>query len=293
MDGALGKIPLKNLKPEYIQKYYTDMLSAGLSTTTIRHHAMMLHRVLEQAVTWQLLSRNPDDAVTPPVTRHIEISTLDETDAENLLVEAEKTPYFALFSLALHTGMRRSELLALRWQDVDLTMAEVYVSRSMHRLLTHETVFRGTKTAKSNRAVALAPYIIAVLRQYLEKEMTQCVHLGIPFTNDRLVFCQWDGKPLIPSSVSQAWRRLTRRLGYEHVRFHDLRHTCASMLLQQGVHPKIVQERLGHSSISITLDLYSHVVPGLQHAAADKMDAIINKSVTNPLPINGILNNVN
>jgi integrase len=277
MESALGKIPLKNLKPESIQKYYADMLAIGLSTTTVRHHAMMLHRVLEHAVKWQLLMRNPADAVTAPVTRHVEMRTLDETGAEHILAEAEKTPYFTIFSLALHTGMRRSELLALRWQDVALTMGEVYVSRSMHRLLTHETVFRGTKTAKSSRAVALAPSIIGVLKQHLEKEMSQCIYLGIPFTNNRLVFCRWDGKPLIPSSVSQAWRRLARRLGYDHIRFHDLRHSCATLLLKANVHPKIVQERLGHSSISITLDTYSHVSPDMQRQAAEALDAMIGK----------------
>ncbi len=230
--GTIGKLQLKNLKPEHIQKYYANRLAEGLSTTTVRHHAMMLHRVLEHTVKWQMLVRNPADAVTPPVNRHVEMRTLDEIDVENVFAEAEKTPYFVLFNLALHTGMRRSELLAIRWQDVDLSMSEVYVSRSMHRLLTHETIFRGTKTAKSSRAVALSPSTIAVLRQHLDKEMAQCARLGVPFTNDRLVFCQWDGKPLIPASVSQAWKRLTRRLGYEHIRFHDLRHSCATLLLK-------------------------------------------------------------
>jgi integrase len=238
-------------------------------------HAMMLHRILEHAVKWQLLSRNPADAVTPPITRHVEMRTLDETGINNMLAEAEKTPYFALFSLALHTGMRRSELLALRWQDIDLIMAEIYVSRSMHRLLTHEIVFRGTKTAKGSRTVALAPSTIIVLRQHLDKETAECVWLGVPFTNDRLVFCYWDGKPLIPSNVSQAWRRLARRMGYSKIRFHDLRHTCATLLFKAGIHPKIVQERLGHSSIAITLDTYSHVSPGLQHKAAEALDIIL------------------
>lgn len=278
MESALGKIPLKNLKPESIQKYYADRLAIGLSTTTVRHHAMMLHRVLEHAVKWQLLVRNPADAVTPPKTRDVEMRTLGETDIDIILTEAKKTPYYALFSLALHTGMRRSELLALRWQDVDLIMAEVYVSRSMHRLLTHETIFRGTKTVKSSRTVALAPSILDILRQHLDNGMAQCIWLGVPFANDRLVFCQWDGKPLIPSSVSQAWRRLTRRLGYKNIRFHDLRHSCATLLLKAGVHPKIVQERLGHSSIAVTLDTYSHVSPGMQHQAAEILDAVLLKN---------------
>lgn len=275
MKSGLGNIPLKNLKPEYIQKYYTDRLATGLSTTSVRHHAMLLHRILEHAVKWQLLSRNPADAVTPPVTRYVEMKTLDEKGVEIVMAEAKKTSYFALFTLALHTGLRRSEILALRWLDVDLIMAEIYVSRSMHRLLSHDIIFSGTKTAKSSRTVALAPSIVIMLRKHLDKEMAECAWAGVPFTNDRLLFCHWDGQPLIPSSVSQAWRRLIRRLGYGHIRFHDLRHSCATLLLKAGVHPKIVQERLGHSSIAITLDTYSHVTPGMQHQAAEALDAIL------------------
>ena len=275
---TIGKLQLKNLKPEHIQKYYSDRLAEGLSSTTVRHHAMMLHRVLEHALKWQLLSRNPADAVTPPITRHVEMHTLDESQIETILTEAENTPYYCLFTLALYTGMRRSELLALRWQDIDLIMAEISVSRSMHRLLTHEIIFRGTKTAKSSRTVALSPNICTALRHHLDNEMAQCARLKIPFSNDRLVFCQWDGKPLIPHTVSQAWRRLTRRLGIHDIHFHSLRHTHATLLLKQGVHPKIVQERLGHSSISITLDTYSHVSPGMQRKAAEAFDTILEKN---------------
>lgn len=176
--------------------------------------------------------------------------------------------------------MRQSELLALRWSDIDLMGAEISVSRSMHRLLTHEVMYRGTKTAKSNRTVALSPSTCQVMRQHLESEMTLCGRLGMHFSNDRLIFCLPEGTPLIPSTVRQAWRRLTRRLGIQNIRFHDLRHTHASLMLKQGVHPKIVQERLGHATISTTLDLYSHVMPGLQQKAADAFDEIFKPLVS-------------
>jgi integrase len=271
---VIGNTLIKNLKPEHIQKYYADRLADGSSTTTVRHHAMLLHCALEHALKWQLLVRNPADAVTPPRIRHIEMHVLDETQVGIALSEAKNTPYYALFYLAVYTGMRQSELLALRWGDIDLTMAELSVSRSMHRLLTHEVVFRGTKTAKSSRTVALSPNTCQVMRQHLDNEMALCNRLGIPFTNDRLVFCIPDGKPLIPATVRQAWRRLIKRLGYPNIRFHDLRHTHASLMLKQGIHPKIVQERLGHATISTTLDLYSHVTPGLQRKAVEAFDEI-------------------
>ena len=275
LEGSLGNTPLKNLKPGHIQTYYADCLAGGLSTTTVRHHAMLLHRILEHAMKWQLIPRNPADAVTPPKVRYTEMRTLDESQIGTVLEAARNTPYYICFYLALYTGLRRSELLALRWQDIDLLMAEISISRSMHRLLSRETVFRGTKTAKSSRSVALSPSTCVVLRQHLDDEMALCTRLGIPFTDDRLIFCRWDGKPMIPYTISQAWRRLTRRLGIPNVRFHDLRHTSATMLLKAGVHPKIVQERLGHSSISITLDTYSHVTRGMQRQAAEALGRIL------------------
>jgi integrase len=155
----------------------------------------------------------------------------------------------------------------------------------MHRLLTHEVVFRGTKTAKSSRSVALAPDTCVVLRDHLNNEMALCGRVGIPFANDRLIFCQWDGTPLVPDTITQAWRRLTHRLGIQHVRFHDLRHTHASLMLKAGIHPKIVQERLGHSSIATTLDTYSHVTPGLQHKAAETFAEIFKPQIAKRLLI--------
>lgn len=276
---SLGKLQLKDVRPERIQAFYASRLEMGLSTTTVRHHAMMLHRVLEHAVKWQLLARNPADAVTPPVARHIEMRTLDEAAAETVLEAAKDTPYFPLFHLGLYTGIRRSEMLAVRWRDTDLLMADISISRSMHRLLDHQIVFRGTKTAKSSRKVALDPVTCGVLRQHRSNEIALCKTLQIKFTEDRLVFCHWDGSPLLPSTVSQAWRRLTRGLGFNNIRFHDLRHSHATLMLKAGVHPKVVQERLGHSSIAITLDTYSHVMPGMQHHAAETFAKMLDPNI--------------
>jgi integrase len=154
----------------------------------------------------------------------------------------------------------------------------------MHRLQNHEVIYKSPKSKKFRRVIALSPATCQVLRDLsdYQTEIKSC--LGGTISSNDLVFCEIDGRPIIPHTISQAWRRIVGRLGLKGIRFHDLRHTCATMLLQQGVHPKIVQERLGHSSISITLDTYSHVVPGLQHAAANKMDEILVRDhlVTNP-----------
>ncbi len=270
---------LMQLKPEYLQRYYSEKLtggrcdsSGGLSAQTVRHHHTALHKALQTAVEWGLLNRNAADAVSPPHVQRPEMQTWDEDEITRFLEAAKTTPYHHLFYLALFTGMRRSELLALRWQDVDFIMSQIYVSRSLHVLKGGKVVFKSPKTAKGRRTVALPPSAILMLGEHHEKQKLDRAMLGIPLNDDGLVFCQLDGRPLLPNSVTHAWIKLVRRTGLKPIRLHDARHTHASLMLKQGIHPKIVQERLGHSSVTITLDTYSHVTPGLQQAAAAHFD---------------------
>ena len=280
---ALGRIPLKSLKPEHLQRFYAAELERGLSTTTVRHDHMLIHRALKHAVQWGLLARNPADAVSAPPMRHTPMRTLTEAHVERVLDALTGSEYFTLFYLAIFTGMRRSELLALQWGSVDLIGAEISVNRSIHRLRNGAWVSRAPKTDRSRRTIALSPSTCQVLREHWDHQAELSTRLGAPEKDGALVFCQSDGSPLLPHTVSQAWRRTVRRLGLAGIRFHDLRHTHASLLLKQGVHPKIVQERLGHSSISITLDTYSHVAPGLQEAAAAGFDAILGQGISRRL----------
>jgi integrase len=236
---------------------------------------MALHAALKDAVKWGLLSHNPADAVSPPPVSAPQWHTLSEDDIHTLLEAAKKTPYYALFYLALFTGMRRSELLALRWCDVDLLLCQAYITRTLHQLRDGSIVFRAPKTKKGRRMVALSPSAALVLREHREKQEVDRIMLGVPLKDDDLVFSQFDSKPLLPNTVTHAWIKLARRNGLRGVRLHDARHSHASLMLKQGTHPKIVQERLGHASIQITLDLYSHVVPGLQEAAAERFDKMV------------------
>jgi integrase len=201
--------------------------------------------------------------------------TMNEDDLHTFLEAAKKTPYYVLFYMALFTGMRRSELLALRWCDVDLLLCQVYVTRSLHHLRTGEIVIRTPKTAKGRRMVMLSPSAALLLQEHRDKQEAQRAMLGIPIKDDDLVFSDLEGKPLLPDTVSHVWAKLVKRTGLEGIRFHDARHTHASLMLKQGVHPKVVQERLGHATISTTLDLYSHVAPGLQEAAAAGFDKMV------------------
>lgn len=279
---GLGNMVLAQLRPEHLQRYYSEKLSGGrcdgkggLSPRTVRHHHATLHGALESAVEWRLLPRNPADAVNPPRYQRAQWNTLNEDNIHTLLEAAKKMPYYALFYLALFTGMRRSELLALRWCDVDLLLCQIYVTRTLHHLRDGEIVFRAPKTAKGRRMIALSPSTALVLHEHREKQEANRTILGMPLNDDDLVFSQPDGKSLLPDTVTHAWIKLIRHIGLNGIRLHDARHSHASLMLKQGTHPKIVQERLGHASIQITLDTYSHVAPGLQEAAANRLDDLI------------------
>jgi len=273
---GLGNIPLTQLKPEHLQRLYATKLVDGLSARTVRYLHTVLHKALQTAMKWGRVSRNVADGVDVPRARRTEMQTWDEDDITRFLEAIRKTPYFALFHTALFTGMRRSELLALRWCDVDFIYSQIYVTRSLHHLRDGSYVFTQPKSDSSRRNIALSPSAILVLQDYYEKRKLERALLGIPLKDDDLVFSTPEGKPLRPNTVSRTWTMLAARAGLKVIRFHDARHTHASLMLKQGIHPKIVQERLGHSTIAITLDTYSHVAPGLQEAAAKRFDEALN-----------------
>lgn len=275
----LGRIPLTELKPKHIQEFYTNSLSNGrlngkgkLSSSSVLRYHQCLHCALESAVRWGQVARNAADAVHPPHAERYAMNTLDEDNIKKLLEAAQATPYYALLHMALYTGMRRSELLALRWRDVDLLLAQASVTRSMHKLRSGSIMFKAPKSVKGRRTVALAPLTCVVLREHRDKQGALSTMRGKRLEDSDLVFSQSDGAPLLPDSITHAWVKLARGVGLQGIRLHDARHTHASLLLKQGVHPKVVQERLGHASIAITLDTYSHVVPGLQEAAAVRFE---------------------
>jgi len=281
----LGHIRLMQLNPQHLQKYYAKQITGirrdrkdALTPTTVSHHHTCLHCALKIAVRGGLLIRNPADAVTPPRPLHTEMHTMNEEDLQTFLETVKTTPYYTLFYTSLFTGVRRSELLALRWTDVDLFLCQISVTQTLHHLQDGNLVFRPTKTAKGRRMIALSPSLALVLKEHREKQRLERIMVGRPFKEDDFVFCTPEGRPLLPDTISNVWRKMVKRAGLKHFRLHDARHTHASLLLKQGVHPKVVQERLGHATISTTLDLYSHVAPGLQAAAAARFDEVLSPS---------------
>ena len=269
----LGAIALTQLRPEHLQKHYASKLGEGLSPRSVRYQHVVLHKALQTAMKWGLVARNVADGVDVPRARQREMQTWDEYEVAGFLEAAGGGPYYALFHTALFTGMRRSELLALQWRDVDFH--QIQVSRSLHHLRDGSYVFAQPKSTRSRRTIALSPSSVLVLKDHKDRQEGIRAMLSMPLKGEDLVFSTPEGKPLRPNTVSRAWTSLASRAGLRAIRLHDARHTHASLMLKQGVHPKIVQERLGHASVQITLDTYSHVAPGLQEAAAESFDKLV------------------
>lgn len=280
---AIGEIPLCQLKPQQLQLLYASKQSEGRQRTAEYIH-FTCRKAFANAVKQAILARNPADQVERPRVAHKEIQTMSESEMHIFLEYARTTSYYPIFYLALFTGMRRSELLALKWADVDLLLCQLSVSRSLHQLrygtYKGKMIFKQPKTLSGKRVIALSPSTVQVLREHREVQDKTRRDLGLPLlTEDDLVFCHYDGKPYLPDNISHAWLKLARHTGV-NVHFHDARHTHASLMLKRGIHPKIVQERLGHHSVEVTLDTYSHVAPGLQQAAAAKFDDIVLQRIT-------------
>ena len=264
----LGSVPLEKLTPQQVQGIYAQMLGRGLSARTVLHAHRVLSEALAHAVKWGLVARNVANAVDPPKPQRKEMSTLDSEGVARFVRAAQKSPYLALFTLAIYTGLRRSELVGLRWQDVDLAGGALSVTQTLQRVHGQGLLMLQPKTARSRRRVALSPEVVALLRAHRARQAELRLAVGPVWQEGGWVFTRPDGRPLDPDEVTHAFARTIKAAGIAGVRLHDLRHTHASLMLAQGVHPKIVSERLGHASITITLDTYSHVLPGLQEAAA-------------------------
>lgn len=273
---CLGHILLSRLAPQTIQGYITKKLQAHLSITTVRYHAAILHEALRHAVKWGLLAHNPADRVDLLRRRRVEMRVWDEEQVRLFLAEAERSSaHYALYVAALITGMRQGELLGLRWKDVDLNRGIASIQQTLYRL-GKTVVTKETKSVRSRRTVALPPILVDTLRVVQAEQDAHRRDLGQAYEDHGLIFCQANGRPLHAHNVTQRdFARVAKRAGVPRIRFHDLRHCHATLLLRQGVHPKVVQERLGHSTISMTLDIYSHVVPGMQERAAVDLENLL------------------
>ena len=275
---ALGGVELSKLRPMAIQKFYGDSLTSGrkngkggLSAQSVLHFHRVLHRALAQAVRWQLLARNPANAVEPPRPERKAMRALDHHEARELLERLAGTNLHVPVMVAVSTGLRRGEFLALKWQHVDLDNGTLVVCSALEQTKAGVR-FKRPKTSRGSRTIDVPSLVVEALRAHKREQAQVRLRLGPAFQNNDLVFPKEDGTVWPPNTFSTLFATFIRRSGLQHTRLHDMRHSHASQLLLSEVHPKVVSERLGHASIGITMDTYSHVLPGMQKDAAARID---------------------
>jgi integrase len=266
---ALGRLKLKSLAPTHVRGLYRKKLDSGLAPRTVQYIHVTLHKALKQAVMDGLIPRNVTDAVKAPQTHKKEVKPLTPTEVKGLLSAARGDRLEALYIAAIHTGLRRSELLDLKWTDVDLDAGILSVQRS----LDTDGTFNPPKRNKSRRTVKLTGHAAEALRSHRARQNEERLRLGSLWEDHGLVFPNQIGKPMNADNLyHRGFKPLLEKAGLSGFTFHSLRHTCTTLLLSKNIHPRIAQEMLGHATISQTMDTYSHVMPGMGDAAATALE---------------------
>jgi integrase len=276
---------LEGLRPLHLQGLYDDLLAEGrLSAGTVLNLHLALTQALGQAVRWGILPANPAQGAQPPRPRRPEPLVVDAALASRLLGATRGTSFELPVAVAIGTGMRRGEILGLRWADLDEGLSMAQVRRTLQPT-RRGLVIQDPKTRRSRRAVALPRFLVPYLERQRDEQHRRRGLLGEAWCDLDLVVDKGDGSYLNPDTLSSGWATYIRRTGLPKVRFHDLRHGHATLMLLQGVHPKIVSERLGHASIAVTLDLYSHVLPCMQAEAVRAFDELFGTTQTSAVPV--------
>ena len=277
---VLGHVRLQALDPAAVRKAYARLLAGGdgrrpLSGTSVQIAHQVLHRALSQAAAEGLVMRNVAALVKPPRRTTPEMQTWTADQLRTFLVHVSRVDpkLYAMWLLFSTTGMRRGEVAGLKWHDIDFDDARLVVRRSLG-FVDGELVVGTPKTTRSRRSLALDPTTLEALRRHRVRQAQERLLLGDAYADMDLVFCNPDGSPFQPSAFGQRFIRRAQEAGLPRIRLHDLRHTYATLALQAGVHPKVVSERLGHAGITITLDLYAHVMPAMERDAATQISAL-------------------
>jgi integrase len=280
---ALGTLPLQQLTPPRINAFYSHLLTegrgegkGGLSPATVRRVHATLHRALKDAVRWNRLMKNPVDSADPPrlAAADAEMKVWSATELKTFLAAQRETRLYPLWLTLATTGMRRGEVLGLRWEDVDLEARRLSIRRT-RVMLGYAIHASEPKTRRGRRMIALDPTTNAKLGEHRRRQEEERLVHGPGWMDTGHVFTREDGEPYHPERVSKLFTGSAKRAGLPRIRLHDLRHTYATLALSAGIHPKVVSERLGHASIAITLDTYSHAVPALSEEAASQVAALV------------------
>jgi len=274
---ALGHLQLRKLQPEMIEAYYGKACEK-LSARTVQHHHRLLSEALKHAERRGHIGRNPCSLASAPSPRKRVMRTLTPTEVETMLTQAAGNQFYPVYYTAVSTGLRQAELLGLRWRDVDLDGLSLSVSQVLYKR-GGVCIFKEPKTKGSSRRVSMTPKLGLYLRQYKAQREVMHLECGKILGLDDLVFASEKGRPLDPCTVTHNFARIVRRAGLGSVRFHDLRHTFASIMLMKGAKPKVISEALGHASVAFTMDVYSHLIEGMQEDAMALLDEALPSGV--------------
>lgn len=276
----LGEIELQKLTPAHGQAFVKHLIEDNLSERYIEFCFTITKGALIQAIKWELISKNPFQYIEIPRPRRFSRKNAWSAEDVNTFLTFAKYDnqiYYYIFMLALFTGMRRGELLGLTWDNIDLEKRKISITKS---LIYDEEGFRfgDVKTASSRRTISIGDEECKELKQYKAMQNSFKLKIGSVYHDQNLVFCREDGNPIYPRTLAMVFDRITKKAGLHKIRLHDLRHTHATLSLQLGMPPKVLQERLGHSSIQMTMDVYSHVMPNMQQEAAETFSQKLRKN---------------
>ncbi len=271
---VIGKRRLAQLSPQDVQALLTQKMAEGLAPATVLQLRAVLRKALGQALRWGLVGRNVAALVDPPRMQRAEIQPFTPEQARTFLPAVQGDRLEALYTVAVALGLRQGEALGLHWQDVDLEAGTLRVRVAL-QIIDKQPRFVEPKTVKSRRTIDLPPVTVAALRRHKARQLEERLRAGTAWQDWGLVFTTSIGTPLDGTNVRHYFARILKRAELPRIRFHDLRHTCASLLLAQGVHPRMVMEILGHSQIGLTMNTYSHVMPTLRQEVAAQMEAIL------------------
>jgi integrase len=270
---AFARLKLSKLTAAHIQSLYAAKLRDGLKPSSVRYIHAVLHRALEQAVRFNLIPFNPAARVDPPKVRQEEITPLDAEQARAFLAAARGDRFECLYVLSLTIGLRLGEALGLKWSDIDLDAKTLRVSRQLQRMREGGGLVFGEPKNASRRTVDLPQRTVEALRNHRKQQMEEQLRVGSKWQDHGLVFTSSKGTPLDAQNiVNRHFKPLLRRAGLPDIRWHDLRHTYATLLLARGTHPTYVQKSLGHASVQLTLDRYSHWMPSMGRNTAEAID---------------------
>jgi len=274
---SIGRTAVQNLSGSQIQAIYAELLERGLSHTTVLHVHRVLKEMLAHAVKWGVIAKNPADGATPPKREKKQMDMWDLPDIKRFLDESQGTRYGHIFEFAISTGMRRSEICGLKWNAVDLVSGRLEVVATLQQIRGHGLVTGAPKTERSRRNIALAPATVELLHGVHGAQILAKAAAGPVWKEEGYVFTQADGSPVLPGTLTENFRSLVRELEMPPLNLHGLRHAFATLALMTGIPAKVVSEHLGHSSVTITLDTYSHVLPDMQDELANAVANLLNR----------------